>query len=195
MHCGGLRWCRTIRTTPSPGSGFRHQQIGGPPPWGQKEDVDRDADPLLHFRVVGVRLRGGDGLLDDVRLPADTEHQPAGVGIAAKHGAAFLERVWVRPRVGVRPRRRAAANEDPVAPHDHGAIGERGIARARKGLDLDARESLRWVGRLEIALIAELHRGAERADVLFDGLPHFLRVEEPAVPGHDPPHGVHLRVL
>ena len=89
----------------------------------------------------------------------------------------------------------AIVGQDTVAPDDQRALVERRVALAREGDRLEAREPFRWMRRLELALIAELHRRPERADVVLDRLLHLLRREQPPEFLHHPRRRVDLRVL
>ena len=85
--------------------------------------------------------------------------------------------------------------EHAVAPENQGPVRERGVARAFEGTVSIRENPSAGVGRLQLALITELHRRAERADVVLDMSAHLLRPEQPAVLRHHPPCRVHLGVL
>ena len=61
--------------------------------------------------------------------------------------------------------------------------------------DVDPREPFRGMGRLELPLIAELHRRTERGNVALRDRLNLVGLEQPSVARHDPPHGVDLCVL
>ena len=130
----GSRRCRWISTTPRPGSGFRHQQTGGPPPCGtvQRRRSRRRAAPASARRWHPPRsaLTASVG---DLRLPRQTQQPPAIVAVAAEDCGTLPARPpHRRPTRGTTPG--SAAQQDAVAPDDHGAVGERGIdACARRG--------------------------------------------------------------
>ena len=98
-----------------------------------------------------------------------------------------------------RRRRRALTDRLGVRTPSHQTISARwsndGSRSRSNEIVVEAREAFRWIRRLELALIAELHGRAERADVVLDRLLHLVGREQPAVLLDHPRRRVDLRVL
>ena len=153
------------------------------------EDLDRDTKQFLHPRVAGVDLFGRDDLLRDFRLPADTEQPPSVSRVAAQELRAAVEH---RDLAGGDA---AIPGQHAVTPDDQCAVDERRVADPDERHRIDAREPFRGMRRLELALVAKLHRRPERADVAPDRLLDLLRREQPAEFTDHARRGVHLRIL
>src|SRR5262249_43963671 len=123
------------------------------------EHVHLDAQPFPQHRVRLMDVGGRSTTLADLRLPAKTEQYPAIARISAQNRAAIDTNVGER----------AVRRQDAVAPDDQRPLRERWIASTLERHLLDPRESFRRVGRFQLALIAELNAGAERADITLDG--------------------------
>src|SRR5262249_47859074 len=144
---------------------------------GTKTHVQMNAEVLAHAGETVVHVSSGRLIVADLRLPGQSEHSPPIVRVPAQNGSVRL------------------GDLDAIEPNDHRAIRERRIAPALERHDVDSRESLGRMRRLEVALVAELHGRTKRVHITLRDLPDRFGLEQPAVLGQHPPDRVHLSVL
>ena len=178
-----------MSNTPSPGSGFRHQHLGGPAACGQYSTlIGKPTNAVIRANTASTSAA--------VRVP---------LAISGCHE---------RPRMrcpSSRSRRSTAANASSISTSS-GSTGVRcpacfsgahrhtrrrrrdGVRRRRspgKRAHLDLREALALVGRFELALIAKLHGRQKGGDILLSQRgqfrpPEAVRIGSPAVTRRSP---------
>jgi hypothetical protein len=101
------------------------------------EHLDRDAQLLLQAGKARLHFRRCHRLVGDLWTPGESKEKPAVVLITLQSVSARGERV--------------------VAPDDHGPVGPCRIVPPLERYDVDPRESLGRIRRLELTLMTELH--------------------------------------
>ena len=105
---------------------------------GTVENIDRNAEPLLHPRIARLHAIGGEHILRDLRLPAQTEQTPSiRCRVPTEHVAPFRKHLHIVRRQGDTLARHAAT-EHAVTPDDQGAVREGEVARAFERDRLDS---------------------------------------------------------
>ena len=157
-------------------------------------DLDLQSEQLAHPHESRFNVCTGGRFIGNLRLPRKAEHLPTIGSIPLQNLAPPRNDLDV-----VRIRRRAAsgsaAAENAIAPDDDGAVDERWIAPPFKGDDLDGRESLGGIWRLQLTLIAKLHCRSKYRRIALSRLSNFVTRQQSAVIRQHSLDGIHLRIL